>query len=678
MQRFVLMGILTGILSVYGMASVLDAQEPEFTLAVEAPADVTGEGGETVEIPAAVELTSAAIAGESGAEGWSLSLSVENGVIAGATIDGTAGALDTEGGYRLADGFENTELTTGAGNEGVVSAVVLSAGNDATLPPSGTLALLQLTVEADVPLPVVSGGEFLCEPETTRIFFQDGLQGSGLPVENKVSYQGEAYRPTAALEAEVSVCPTILMPEFALSFNAPATVEGEAGATVEFEAVARLTTSGNPGADGAQGWSLSISAAYAEITAATVDGTAGAPVTEGGLREGDGFELTELTTGEDNAGVVSAVILSAGSGASLPPEGTADLLRVTLSTLVPEPVLVEGELVCSPLTSRLLYEDGLQGSGLPVENKVTYRGLSSRPTLFESTTEVCPEIPFSRPDFLFSLSAPESLEGAAGADLEFEALAQLTTANNPGSEGVQAWSFGVAPTGCSLLGSSYDGTAAAPVSEGGLREPDGFESTELTTGDGNVGLVSAVVLSAGQGGLVALPVEGTADLLRITVGAPAPALGGDCASCSLSFQDGLQGSGFPVESKVTYLGFAFVPDALRSVTEVCAVEVGGTQRPGDENQDGLFDISDAVALLDHLFIGTNPTLPCGDGTAADPANLALLDLNDDAGIDLSDPIFALNFLFLGGPLPANCSGDPACPCIRIENCPDNPEGDCAP
>lgn len=90
--------------------------------------------------------------------------------------------------------------------------------------------------------------------------------------------------------------------------------------------------------------------------------------------------------------------------------------------------------------------------------------------------------------------------------------------------------------------------------------------------------------------------------------------------------------------------------------------------PNDENEDGRFDLSDPVSILNHLFLGTNPTLPCGDGTTADPGNIALFDSNGDGRIDLSDPVHMLSFLFLGGALPATCGNDLACPCVIVAGC----------
>lgn len=110
------------------------------------------------------------------------------------------------------------------------------------------------------------------------------------------------------------------------------------------------------------------------------------------------------------------------------------------------------------------------------------------------------------------------------------------------------------------------------------------------------------------------------------------------------------------------------------------VPVGGIQKPSDMNQDGLFNLSDPIATLNHLFVGGDaPPPPCGDRNVTHDANKELLDSNGDGSVNLSDPIYDLNFLFVGGanPKPVNCS-DNTCPCIRIVDCPDNPTGGCAP
>jgi hypothetical protein len=61
---------------------------------------------------------------------------------------------------------------------------------------------------------------------------------------------------------------------------------------------------------------------------------------------------------------------------------------------------------------------------------------------------------------------------------------------------------------------------------------------------------------------------------------------------------------------------------------------------GDCNGDGGFDISDAVAALNGLFLG-----------GAAPLCLAACDSNGDGVHDISDPVVSLAHLFLGGPAP---------------------------
>jgi hypothetical protein len=118
--------------------------------------------------------------------------------------------------------------------------------------------------------------------------------------------------------------------------------------------------------------------------------------------------------------------------------------------------------------------------------------------------------------------------------------------------------------------------------------------------------------------------------------------------------------------------------AVRGAEITLRGATGGVQKPGDFNQDGLFNLSDPIATLNHLFVGGASALPpCGDNMVTHAANIALLDSNGDVAINLSDPIYDLNFLFSGGPRPGACV-DNTCPCIVIAGCPSIAEGDCAP
>lgn len=90
---------------------------------------------------------------------------------------------------------------------------------------------------------------------------------------------------------------------------------------------------------------------------------------------------------------------------------------------------------------------------------------------------------------------------------------------------------------------------------------------------------------------------------------------------------------------------------------------GGLQLPGDCNQSGVLDISDAICLFGFLFLGNPQLLPCGSGLGDDPGNVSLADSNGDGKVDLSDGVSVLSFLFSGG-LPPDLGTD----CVPMENC----------
>ena len=65
-------------------------------------------------------------------------------------------------------------------------------------------------------------------------------------------------------------------------------------------------------------------------------------------------------------------------------------------------------------------------------------------------------------------------------------------------------------------------------------------------------------------------------------------------------------------------------------------------RRGDANSDGAVDVSDPVAILGFLYLGSPEDLPCKRGA----------DSNDSGNLDMADAVHLLNFLFIGGPPPA--------------------------
>ncbi len=171
----------------------------------------------------------------------------------------------------------------------------------------------------------------------------------------------------------------ITAPDFLLTFDGPDAVEAPAGAPFVIELTGQLVTSNNSTTDGAQGWSLSFDGrnvtdppSAVDIINPTTDGTAGAENTAAppGLRN-DGFELSELAS-TSSTGAISEVVLSFTQPITLPANGTSDLVKFQLQGTAPAAGATE--------TWEAFYVDGLQGTGDPVDNSVTWDGIIEIPS----------------------------------------------------------------------------------------------------------------------------------------------------------------------------------------------------------------------------------------------------------------------------------------------------------
>jgi len=90
---------------------------------------------------------------------------------------------------------------------------------------------------------------------------------------------------------------------------------------------------------------------------------------------------------------------------------------------------------------------------------------------------------------------------------------------------------------------------------------------------------------------------------------------------------------------------------------------GPRQLPGDLNGDAALDLSDAVALLLHLFAGGLPP-PCEGGAIDAGGNLPLADFDGNAALQATDAVALLQHLFRDGPPHALGSR-----CLSIAGCP---------
>ena len=74
---------------------------------------------------------------------------------------------------------------------------------------------------------------------------------------------------------------------------------------------------------------------------------------------------------------------------------------------------------------------------------------------------------------------------------------------------------------------------------------------------------------------------------------------------------------------------------------------------GDVNNDTKVNVSDAVLIINYVFIGGSPPDP----------NIACGDVNEDHFVNVSDAVYLINFIFIGGPPPDECAPhywDPPC------------------
>lgn len=67
---------------------------------------------------------------------------------------------------------------------------------------------------------------------------------------------------------------------------------------------------------------------------------------------------------------------------------------------------------------------------------------------------------------------------------------------------------------------------------------------------------------------------------------------------------------------------------------------------GDANNDLFVNVSDAVYIINYVFVGGNPPVPLESG-----------DANCDGGANVSDAVYIINYVFVGGTSPCDMNGD---------------------
>jgi hypothetical protein len=450
-------------------------------------------------------------------------------------------------------------------------------------------------------------------------------------------------------------------------------IDGRAGSTVEFEVAVSMSSVGlAPEDEGAQGWSLSVSADGWDIVNATTAGTASADVNDNppGLRN-TGFEISELTDGSardgsdcaGRLGAVSAVVLSFVMNITLPTDAASDILIVTVAGVVPPDPEPGEERSC--VECRVDFTDGCTGSGQPVDNKVTLNGETVRPELVGTTVCVCSIIDCSDDGRVNVTTTASAADGdnhvSDSTDLPDED-AKLSVEVKPGeigsltvyanfvsiglSSGLQGWSLAASISGDIVASDITDAGTASADSPDGLRDT-GFQVSETVdpalihpdTGEAQgEGIVTATVLSFVND--ITLPTSSTATAVCITVETAGPMGEKDTIEGSITWLDNMTGSGQPVKNAATISGntirlcscqtarFCFIPKL-----EIPFIRC-------DPNIDGESNLADAVFIVNQLFRGGIATT-CDDSA----------DCNNDGTVDLSDATYSVSYRFSGGSPP---------------------------
>ena len=266
----------------------------------------------------------------------------------------------------------------------------------------------------------------------------------------------------------------------------------------------------------------------------------------------------------------------------------------------------------------------------------------------------------------------------------------LIRSNNNSESGAQSWSVGVIAEGASITAITTEGTDA-----GGVVENSGFQINEITSGDGNEGAISAVVVSFVSS--ASLPPNASSSIATVTVEG---SVGDADSSVSLAYREGLSGEGQPVQNVATWEGATIRPElgncSFSVVPDVTppAIPTGLTAEAGDgvvtldwddnaEGDFGHYSLSRngsviAEALVDSAYTDdavengstysyTVTAVDAGgnesDSSAAAEATPEALggaqipgDYNQDAGVDISDAISVFGYLFLGRVAPACPAG----------------------
>jgi hypothetical protein len=437
--------------------------------------------------------------------------------------------------------------------------------------------------------------------------------------------------------------------------------EEVAGSPFSWTAWCTVESSGPAGASGVQGWSLGVAAEDARIS--SIDAS---PLFSGQGGKG-GFVHNELTVGPGNEGAVSSVILDFSWKHTLPAKG-----KVPVATLG-----VKGNAPAGGCTDvRLKYSDQLKDAmGESIRNQVMVNKAAAEVEMEDCVTHLC-------------ALAPGTEQCTNGADDDGDSKVDLADEDCAGFP--HPGDCVLSTCGCRYpfeLFFAGDWGQPSHVSEGTLEAADrpsfyiACTNSEPLSGlqfglqskDGSDYTLHRIVGSLADS--VGHPVEvrmtdvegnsfppGLPNEIKARKGRISTIeLGEDIRAFSatdfleLNMESDEEGQSTTLKYLVDDQGGWNVLPASTS-REGCAaqqlfvVHVEATFHRGDADGNGDLNLTDAVVVLEYLFLGKD-AISCREAANS----------NDDRAVDLTDAVYLLVHLFLGGSPPGD-PGPPSWPC----------------
>jgi hypothetical protein len=351
MRKSSLAKYLTGIVlffAVFGIMGICSDADA-VTVRIE---EVTARQGSTVTVRVFMDGTDREVAssGFTDIQAWSLSGKVLNSL--SLELDITGVRLSS---YILSQSpsFSIAQPATGAdGNSGFVSAVVLSTPTTFAVG-EHPVAEFDVHIPTDIPVGTI-----------IPVIFFNGMTGTGQPVNNVFTANSTSYKFSSLLPGSITVLDSGVKGRIEDVTALPGST-----ATVKVFLDGSDREVNASGFTDIQGWSLSVKVLNSLSLGLNVTAARLSPYI---LSQSPGYAMAEPAVGVDgNKGFVSAVVLSLMFPKTLAiGEHPVAEFDVSIPNDIPEGTLIP-----------LIFFDGMQGSGKPVDNIVTTRDESNHLSL---------------------------------------------------------------------------------------------------------------------------------------------------------------------------------------------------------------------------------------------------------------------------------------------------------